>query len=54
MDSVNRVAAYSEWKILHYLCKDERGMLHKDTVRGVYDGSLFEKMAEEKASKKKK
>lgn len=49
-----RLAGYTEWKILHYLCKDEHGMLHKDTIRAAYDGSLFQKMADEKASKKKK
>ncbi|KAH6773907.1 Caleosin-related family protein [Perilla frutescens var. hirtella] len=53
-DYAGWVAAYSEWKILQYLCKDEHGLLHKETIRSVYDGSLFEKMAKETASKKKK
>ncbi|KAL4586740.1 hypothetical protein LXL04_011384 [Taraxacum kok-saghyz] len=52
------IGGFSEWKILYYLCKDEKGLLKKDVVRGVYDGSLFQKMAEEKekakAVKKKK
>ncbi|KAK1390100.1 Peroxygenase [Heracleum sosnowskyi] len=50
------LASYTEWKMLYILCKDENGLLHKDTVRGVYDGSLFEHMAKEKklnASNKK-
>lgn len=47
-----RIAAYSEWKILYMLCKDKQGLLHKETIRAVYDGSLFEQMAKEKASKK--
>lgn len=42
------LAAYTEWKILYILCKDENGLLHKDKVRGVYDGSLFQLMAKEK------
>lgn len=42
-----RVAAYTEWKILYVLCKDKNGLLHKDTVRAVYDGSLFERMEKE-------
>lgn len=46
------IAAYSEWKILYMLCKDKQGLLHKETIRAVYDGSLFEQMAKEKASKK--
>ncbi|KAA8532513.1 hypothetical protein F0562_032671 [Nyssa sinensis] len=44
------LGSYSEWKILYVLCKDKHGLLHKDTIRAVYDGSLFEKMAKEKAS----
>ncbi|KAA8529011.1 hypothetical protein F0562_033501 [Nyssa sinensis] len=44
------LASYTEWKILYVLCKDKRGLLHKETIRAVYDGSLFEKMAKEKAS----
>ncbi|CAM8957120.1 unnamed protein product [Rhodiola kirilowii] len=48
------VAAWTEWKILYSLCKDTEGMLHKDTIRAVYDGSLFVKLEKEKASLKKK
>ncbi|KAK0572896.1 hypothetical protein LWI29_000119 [Acer saccharum] len=48
------IAALSEWKILFYLCKDKNGLLHKETVRGVYDGSLFEHMEKERQSAKKK
>jgi len=48
------LGSYVEWKILYVLCKDKKGLLHKDTIRAVYDGSLFEKMAEEKASAGKK
>ncbi|KAK4400085.1 putative peroxygenase 4 [Sesamum angolense] len=48
------LAGYTEWKILYDLCKDENGLLHKETIRAAYDGSLFEKMAKEKASKKQK
>ncbi|XP_019176500.1 PREDICTED: probable peroxygenase 5 isoform X2 [Ipomoea nil] len=46
------VGALSEWKILYLLGKDKNGILHKETIRGVYDGSLFEIMAKEHASKK--
>lgn len=48
------LASYTEWKILYVLCKDKNGLLQKDTVRAVYDGSLFEQMAKENALSKKK
>uniref|UniRef100_A0A3Q7FVV8 UBC core domain-containing protein n=1 Tax=Solanum lycopersicum TaxID=4081 RepID=A0A3Q7FVV8_SOLLC len=53
-DSKGYVAAQSEWKILYFLCKDEHGLLKKEIIRGVYDGSLFEQMAKEQQAKKKK
>lgn len=49
-----RLGAYVEWKILYYLCKDRHGLLRKETVRGVYDGSLFEHMEQETLAAKKK
>nr|XP_033512794.1 probable peroxygenase 4 [Nicotiana tomentosiformis] len=51
-DFAGHIAAKSEWKVLYLLCKDEHGLLPKDTVRSVYDGSLFELMAKAKQSKK--
>ncbi|KAF2926131.1 hypothetical protein DAI22_06g103400 [Oryza sativa Japonica Group] len=48
------LGGFTEWKVLYYLCKDKDGFLHKDTVRAVYDGSLFAKMEQEKQSAKKK
>ncbi|XP_074274925.1 putative peroxygenase 4 [Silene latifolia] len=54
-DYFGQYGAHIEWKILFDLCKNKNGVLEKDTVRGVYDGSLFEKMEmETKASKKSK
>ncbi|KAF5945699.1 hypothetical protein HYC85_015927 [Camellia sinensis] len=61
MQKANRVpkdhkgwlASYTEWKILYVLCKDKNGLLQKETIRAVYDGSLFEQMAKEKASSRK-
>ncbi|KAM7254700.1 hypothetical protein ACFE04_019941 [Oxalis oulophora] len=47
------LAAYSEWKVLYVLCKDKNGLLQKDTIRGVYDGSLFERLEKERLSNKK-
>lgn len=37
--------------MLHYLCKDKNGLLHKETVRAAYDGSLFEQLEKQTASK---
>ncbi|ONK66215.1 uncharacterized protein A4U43_C06F5420 [Asparagus officinalis] len=53
-DKQGSLAAWTEWKILYSLCKDKDGLLQKDTVRAVYDGSLFVKMEEEVSSSKKK
>lgn len=48
-----RFAAYIEWKIFFSLCKDKNGLLQRDTIRGVYDGSIFEMMENERLSAKK-
>ncbi|TVU11821.1 hypothetical protein EJB05_45427, partial [Eragrostis curvula] len=34
-----------EWQLAHLIGKDSLGYLHKDTVRGIYDGTLFPKLA---------
>ncbi|XP_075077230.1 putative peroxygenase 4 [Nicotiana tabacum] len=44
--------ASTDWRILYDLAKDKNGELTKEAVRAVYDGSLFEQMARENASKK--
>lgn len=49
-----RVASYTEWKVLYDLCRDKHGLLHKDTIRAVYDGSLFERLEKERQSTSKK
>ncbi|XP_073109913.1 probable peroxygenase 5 [Elaeis guineensis] len=41
-------ASWTEWKILFVLCKDKDGLLHKETIRAVYDGSLFLTMEKER------
>ncbi|GAA0158689.1 oxygenase [Lithospermum erythrorhizon] len=45
------IAAESEWKILYTLGKDDQGLLQKDTVRAMYDGSLFERIEKDRKSK---
>lgn len=51
---MDRFASKTEWKFLYYLARDKKGFLHKDTMRAVYDGSLFEQLEKEGASFKKK
>ncbi|OIW15202.1 hypothetical protein TanjilG_08794 [Lupinus angustifolius] len=48
------VASYVEWKILYVLAKDNDGLLQKETLHAVYDGSLFERMEKEHSEKKNK
>lgn len=36
-----RLAARAEWRVLYMLGRDKDGLLQKDTVRAVYDGTLF-------------
>ncbi|MED6173357.1 putative peroxygenase 4 [Stylosanthes scabra] len=47
------LASYTEWKILYVLCKDEDGLLNKEVVRAVYDGTLFQRMEKEHSENKK-
>ena len=51
---MHRIAALGEWKMLYTLGKDKNGLLQKETVRAVYDGSLFEKLEEEHSGRKQK
>ncbi|XP_020592891.1 probable peroxygenase 4 isoform X2 [Phalaenopsis equestris] len=53
-DAQGRLGASAEWKALFSLCKDDNGLLPKETVRAAYDGSLFFKMEEEISSSKRK
>ncbi|XP_044478281.1 probable peroxygenase 5 [Mangifera indica] len=38
------VASFAEWKPFYDLCKDNDGLLHKDKVRAIYDGSIFSQL----------
>ncbi|XP_071735566.1 probable peroxygenase 5 [Rutidosis leptorrhynchoides] len=53
-DYLGWIAAIAEWKLLYDVGKDENGLIHKDIVRGVFDGSLFEQLAEKHANSSKK
>ena len=46
-----RLGGFTEWKALYYVCKDKDGFLPKDTTRAVYDGSLFERLENERKAK---
>ncbi|XP_050892816.1 probable peroxygenase 5 isoform X1 [Lathyrus oleraceus] len=46
-DLTGRIGSFVEWKILYTLAKDKNGLLPKETIRGVYDGSLFEVLRNE-------
>lgn len=51
---MNRISAFLEWKLLHELAKDKNGLLTKDAVRGVYDGSLFQQLEKQRSSSRGK
>ncbi|KAJ1280920.1 hypothetical protein BS78_04G268800 [Paspalum vaginatum] len=44
-DFAGWLGAKSEWEMLYKLAKDKDGRLPKDTVRAVYDGTLFYQLA---------
>lgn len=51
---IYRIGSSVEWKVLYKLAKDKNGLLQKETIRGVYDGSLFEQLKKQKSADKKK
>ncbi|KAE9605301.1 putative plant seed peroxygenase [Lupinus albus] len=46
------LTSYLEWKFLYVIGKDKDGLLTKEIVRGVYDGSLFEHLEKRQSEKK--
>ncbi|KAK1309175.1 Peroxygenase [Acorus calamus] len=46
--------SFTEWKILYNLGKDEKGLLHRETIRAVYDGSLFDHLETKRAARMNK
>ncbi|KAK8938019.1 putative peroxygenase 4 [Platanthera guangdongensis] len=53
-DFMGWIGASSEWRLLYSLCKDKNGLLQKETIRAVYDGSLFSTLEEQASASKKK
>jgi len=39
-----------EWGLIYKLASDNEGFLHKDSARGIYDGSVFYKLEEQRTS----
>lgn len=52
-DFLGRGAAWAEWRLLFSLGKDEEGFLHRETIRGLYDGSLFEQLEKRRTTHSK-
>lgn len=52
-DFLGRFAAWAEWRLVYSLAKDEEGFLHRETIRGLYDGSLFEQLEAKRNSRSK-
>ncbi|XP_066388475.1 peroxygenase-like [Miscanthus floridulus] len=49
-DFLGWIAAIGEWHLLYSVAKDKDGLLQRETVRGVFDGSLFERLQDSKKS----
>ncbi|PNS21944.1 External alternative NAD(P)H-ubiquinone oxidoreductase B1, mitochondrial [Sphaceloma murrayae] len=47
-------ASFLEWLATYLLLWPEDGILRKEDVRGVFDGSIFQKKADENAARKKR
>ncbi|TVU11819.1 hypothetical protein EJB05_45424 [Eragrostis curvula] len=45
LDPISWAPAEVEWELIYQLGKDKRGYLHKETLRGVYDGTVFYQFA---------
>ncbi|KAK3128874.1 hypothetical protein QOZ80_6BG0467560 [Eleusine coracana subsp. coracana] len=41
-------AAETEWKLIYHVGRDGLGFLHRETIRGIYDGSIFPILAKRK------
>ncbi|WVZ56045.1 hypothetical protein U9M48_006631 [Paspalum notatum var. saurae] len=46
-DFIGWIAAAGEWILLYSVAKDKDGLLQRETVRGAFDGSLFERLQED-------
>ncbi|KAE9605306.1 hypothetical protein Lal_00024617 [Lupinus albus] len=53
-DFIGRIGSWVEWNVLYKLAKDKKGLLQKETIRSVFDGSLFDLLKKEHSNGKKK
>ncbi|KAJ7969426.1 Caleosin-related family protein [Quillaja saponaria] len=53
-DYAGWLGGYVEWKLLYDLCKDKNGLLQRDDIAAVYDGSLFERLEKKRSADNKK
>ncbi|PWZ55906.1 Peroxygenase [Zea mays] len=49
-DFLGWIAAIGEWHLLYSVAKDKDGLLQRETVRGLFDASLFERLQDSKKS----
>nr|CAB3501550.1 unnamed protein product [Digitaria exilis] len=49
-DFLGWITAAGEWNLLYSVAKDKDGLLQRETVRGLFDGSLFERLQDSKKS----
>ncbi|KAL7615610.1 probable peroxygenase 3 [Lactuca sativa] len=54
LDIIGWILNKVEWVAVYLIAKDEEGYLSKEAMRGVFDGSLFDKIAKRNATKGKK
>jgi peroxygenase len=50
MDVLGWIAAFFEWSSVWLLCRDKDGLVGREDVRGVLDGTLFPKLAAKKSA----
>lgn len=53
-DFLGWAAAELEWVTLYVISKNKHGLLEKETIRRVFDGSLFEALAKHNSSRKRR
>nr|XP_007153267.1 hypothetical protein PHAVU_003G020800g [Phaseolus vulgaris]ESW25261.1 hypothetical protein PHAVU_003G020800g [Phaseolus vulgaris] len=51
-DLAGRIGSFVEWSVLYKVAKDKNGLLQKDAIRAVYDGTLFEQLKKQRSSTK--
>ncbi|PWA91127.1 caleosin-related protein [Artemisia annua] len=54
LDLIGWIVNKLEWGAVYIIAKDEDGYLSKESMRGLFDGSLFENLAKKNARKDKK